>query len=170
MRNTLDLGSQMMRIPEESWISICGILSMVSLRSPGAACAIGQHESLLKEIIRGTLALGVSNDLNLKDDYDEYGEPNKNNDDVGGNGRNSVFAVNTRVALPALILLCGLARQSRVVASCEEPFASLMTTLIAILGMEAENEDERMVQFYSITLWRILLRYVIKQIYFYFFS
>lgn len=126
-------------LPDESWISICGILTMICTRSPGAACAIAQHKTILKEVIEGTLMMPTGDE----DDHE-----------------NSGFVVRTKVALPALILLCTLARQSRVVASCEQPFANVITVLQAILGMEAENDEERMVQFYALTLWRILLRLV----------
>ena len=131
-------------LKEENWISICGILTLLSLRSPGAACAIAQHNSILNFIVDGTLSMSAE---------EQYGC----GQDVQHPKNYSGFVVNTKIALPTLILLCTLARQSRT-AACAPPFANIMNTLQAILGMKAETNEEHVVQFYSITLWRILLR------------
>jgi len=124
------------QLPEEITSSICAILSMLSLRSPGAACAIAQHETLLPQLVNISLTPGAS-----------YGETKES------------FIVSPSVALSSLVLLCTLARQSRTVASQTEPFASIMTNLFAILGIPAENEMELAVQKSCLILWRILLRY-----------
>lgn len=39
-------------VPEEAWLASLGILSMVAQRSPGAATAMVQHKTLLKDIAR----------------------------------------------------------------------------------------------------------------------
>ena len=124
------------QLPEEIISSICAILSMLSLRSPGAACAIAQHKTLLPQLVNISLTPGAS-----------YGETKES------------FIVSPSIALSSLVLLCTLARQSRTVASQTEPFASIITNLFAILGIPAENEKELAVQKSCLILWRILLRY-----------
>ena len=131
------LGSE--SLPEEIVTSICSILSMLSLRSPGAACAIAQHQTILPQLVDMTLTPGAH--------FGQAGESKES------------FLVNPRAALPTLSLMCTLARQSRTVASQTEPFASIITTLHAILGISAETAEEHAVQKHCLLLWRILLRY-----------
>ena len=131
------LGSE--SLPEEIVTSICSILSMLSLRSPGAACAIAQHQTILPQLVDMTLTPGAH--------FGQAGESKES------------FLVNPRAALPTLSLMCTLARQSRTVASQTEPFASIITTLHAILGISAETVEELAVQKHCLLLWRILLRY-----------
>ena len=126
-------------VPGEIVTQICSILSMLSLRSPGAACAIAQHKTMLPDLVGMTLSPGAH--------FEQTGKSKES------------FLVNPRAALPTMILLCTLARQSRTIASQSEPFASIISTLHAILGIPAETEEELAVQKYCLLLWRTLLRY-----------
>ena len=126
-------------VPGEIVTQICSILSMLSLRSPGAACAIAQHKTMLPDLVEMTLTPGAH--------FEQTGKSKES------------FLVNPRAALPTMILLCTLARQSRTIASQSEPFASIISTLHAILGIPAETEEELAVQKYCLLLWRTLLRY-----------
>ena len=113
--------------------SICGILAMLSLRSQGAAGAIARHKSILPFLVSYCLSPKISSDSDALDD--------------------GIF--NSGVALPALSLLCHLARQSRDIAELEMPFQMIIPELLAILCVEAESE----IQSWSVILLRILLRY-----------
>ena len=132
-------GSETLGVLGEIVTPICSILSMLSLRSPGAACAIAQHKTMLPDLVEMTLTPGAH--------FEQTGKSKES------------FLVNPRAALPAMILLCTLARQSRTIASQSEPFASIITTLHAMLGIPAETEEELVVQKYCLLLWRTLLRY-----------
>lgn len=111
--------------------SICGILAMLSVRSPGAASAIACHKGILPFLISYCLSPEISSD--------EIGE--------------ELF--KTANVQPALILLCTLARQSRDVAELEIPFQMIIPELQAILCVEAESE----IQCWTVILLRILMRY-----------
>ena len=64
------------------------------------------------------------------------------------------------MALPTLLTLCALARQSRTAASTlTTTGSSVLSYLHYILAVEAEDSAERTVQRWIIVLWRILLRY-----------
>ena len=117
--------------------SICGILAMLAVRSPGAAGAIARHKGILPFLV--SYCLSPSNGITYND--------------------NSPGFFNTGAALPVLILLCHLARQSRDIAKLEMPFQTIMPDLQAILCLEAETEDESRIQLWSIILLRILMRY-----------
>ena len=131
-RIIVPVGGLVHLLPDEIVSTTCNILSMLSLRSPGAACAIAQHKDILPAIVTLALSPGSSE---------------------GG------FVVNTVIATPCLILLCTLARQSRSIASQTDIYASVVSYLHAILGMRAENEVELTTQKWSLVLWRELLRY-----------
>ena len=74
--------------PDNSIVSICSIMAMLSLRSPGAAVAIAQHKVILFTLSQ----LGLSP------------------------GSDEIFVVNAVVALPIIQFFCILSRQSRVCA------------------------------------------------------
>ncbi|KAL3807542.1 hypothetical protein ACHAXA_002581 [Cyclostephanos tholiformis] len=120
-------------ISAETIRSICGILAMLSLRSQGAAGAIARHKDILPFLVSYCLSPKISS---RSDDMED-----------------ELF--NSGVALPALSLLCHLARQSRDIAELEMPFQSIIPELLAILCVEAESE----IQSWSVILLRILLRY-----------
>lgn len=111
--------------------SICGILAMLSVRSPGAASAIACHKGILPFLISYCLSPEISSD-----EIDE-----------------GLF--KTTNVQPALILLCTLARQSRDIAELEIPFQMIIPELQAILCVEAESE----IQCWTVILLRILMRY-----------
>jgi len=128
----------------ESVTAICAILSMLSLRSPGAACAIAQHKSILPSLISLTLDPDGNNVLTSTDNLKDNGAHN--------------FVVNTNIATPTIRLLCTLCRQSRsVVASLWMNL--VMDHIIVILATAAESTDEWELQKWCVILWRTLLRY-----------
>ena len=124
-------------------ISICGILAMLSVRSQGAAGAIARHNGILPFLVSYCLSPKTTSD-----ECAHYVDK-KGSDDIN----DGLF--NTEVALPALILLCHLARQSRDIALLEMPFQMIIPELLAILCMEAESE----IQSWSVILLRVLIRY-----------
>lgn len=158
-------------IADEIWISICGILLFTSLRSPGAALAIGQHESLLSNICQETLAFNFQH----QDDNEAK--------------TGSSFIVNTKRALPILILLCTVSRQSsksfhlstssmiseskrmnrnifmklflteEQIQNDGEDISTLLAILSYPVSKENNHENERLVKYYSLVLIRILTRY-----------
>ena len=112
-------------------MAICGILAMIGQRSPGAATAIAHHPSLLDDL---TLLLWVKHDGSSR--YDPS------------------------LALPTIVLMCTLARQSRAAA---ESLANRMVEssfLLEVLASKQDNSaaDYRLHQ-WTIVLWRTLLRY-----------
>lgn len=113
-------------LPQEAIEAICGILAMVAQRSPGAASAIVQHPTLLRDLI------GV---VFPPDD--------------------SSPRCDAALGVPVVILLCTLARQSRVAAEgidCD-------TLLLRVLASKAHDDNEFRLQQWSLILWRTLLRY-----------
>ena len=112
--------------------SICGILAMLAVRSPGAALAIANHKGLLPFLAVHCFS--------------------PESDDNG-----TLF--DTQGVLPLLILLCTLARQSKDVASLEVPFDTILPHLQGILCLQTGNQDELQIQCWSIILLRTLLRY-----------
>ncbi|KAL7457943.1 hypothetical protein ACHAWC_009461 [Mediolabrus comicus] len=112
--------------------SICGILAMLAVRSPGAALAIANHKGLLPFLTVYCFS--------------------PKSDDNG-----TLF--DTQRVLPLLILLCTLARQSKDVASLEMPFDTILPHLQGILCLQTGNQDELQIQCWSIILLRTLLRY-----------
>lgn len=120
------LQTQPKELPDEAMVAAIGILSMIGQRSPGAASAIVQHKTLLADIIDTTLAPTVKG-----------------------------ACCNTAMALPTLILLGVLARQSRVAAEGID----IHEALLRILATEPVNEQVFLVQRHALILWRTLLRY-----------
>jgi hypothetical protein len=118
-------------VPDEAIVAICGILSMLSVRSVGAASAISQHSVILASL----LEIAV---LPPTDEGDSH---------YSG-------CLNARVALPAVIFMCTLARQSRMAASTL-PIDSILPP---ILAMSVETEEDHKLQKWSLILWRTLLR------------
>ena len=117
-------------LPDEAIVAICGILSMLSVRSIGTASAIAQHTTILASLLSITLS-------------------------PQANGEYRGF-FNTKVALPAIVFLCTLARQSRLGAAA----VPVDTILPPILAMSAETDEEHTLQRWSLILWRTVLRYV----------
>jgi hypothetical protein len=113
-------------LPAKALVSICGILAMIGQRSPGAASAIVQHPTLLSNLVERTCV------------------------PFDGESR-----CNPNVALPTILLLCTLARQSRVAALG----ISVDAVLLQILSRKAEHESEYRLQRWTVILWRTLLRY-----------
>ncbi len=112
--------------------SICGILAMLAVRSPGAALAIANHKGLLPFLTVYCFSPKSDDNSTLFD---------------------------TQSVLPLLILLCTLARQSKDVASLEVPFDTILPHLQGILCLQTGNQDELKIQCWSIILLRTLLRY-----------
>lgn len=129
-------------LSESSIRSICGILAMLTVRSPGAASAIARHKDILPFLI--SYCLSPSDDV-ISNECDPNNGTDEMNDDL----------FNAELAMPALMLLCQLARQSRDIAELEMPFQTIMPYLQAILSAEAESE----IQTWSLILLRILMRY-----------
>ena len=128
--------------------SICAILSMLSLRSPGAACAIAQHKD--------TLPLLISMTLEPLDGTREDDDNDVNADKECAIG--SDFIVNPDNALSTVRLICTLCRQSRTIATSNW-ISSVMNNVIIILSTSVEHKKEWRLQIWCIILWRTLLRY-----------
>ncbi len=120
------------RIQVATLQSICGILAMLAVRSPGAALAIANHKGLLPFLSMYCLS--------------------PRSDESG-----ALF--DTQNVLPFLILLCTLARQSIDVAGLEMPFDTIMPHLQGIMCLQTDKEDELEIQMWSLTLLRVLFRY-----------
>ena len=135
LKCTLKHGSLDATMPLETIIrNICGILTLLSVRSPGVAGAIAGHKDLLPLLISYCLS------------------PNTNNATPGA----SVFRVS--LALPALKLMCILAQQSKDIAKLE-PFTSIIPDLQAFLCLGSPNKEEVELQSWSLIMIRILIRY-----------
>lgn len=119
--------SQTPQLPREATVATCGILAMMSIRSPGAAAAIAQHETLLPSILRRSLM--PPDEASLMTDY-----------------------LNQYIAVPTMVLLCTMARQSRAVAAAI-PFDSIGPPILAM-----DSCYPTLIQ-WTLILWRILLRY-----------
>ena len=148
----------------ESLVSICGILSVMSQRSPGGACAIAQHQNILPSLM--SMALEPCDSLNLSsndklDNMSHISDSEKKEYGSQNEGLVNNFLVNTAEALPVVILLCTLSRQSRTVAQSPHVEAS-MHYVICILSAQAESTEECLLQRFCIILWRIRLRYALS--------
>jgi hypothetical protein len=113
-------------LPNEALIAICGILAMLGQRSPGAASAIVQHPTILGDLLELTLM--------PRDDSPHGG---------------------TTLALAAVILLCTLARQSRVTAAG----LNVDSILPRLLATKPTDMTEFKLQQWTLVLWRTFLRY-----------
>jgi hypothetical protein len=118
-------------LPDEAIVAICGILSMLSVRSVGAASAISQHSIILASVLKIAA---------LPPTYE--GDPQY------------LRCLNARVALPAVIFMCTLARQSRM-AAATLPIDSILPP---VLAMSVETEEDHKLQKWSLILWRTMLR------------
>jgi hypothetical protein len=116
-------------MPAEAWVAICGILSMVGQRSPGAASVIVQHETILPCLLNKMLE-------------HIHGE------DKGGD-------TSEKIPYAVLVLLGTLARQSRVAAEG----LPLEEILPPILSRSASCETIFATQQLALILWRTVLRY-----------
>jgi hypothetical protein len=135
--------------PEPELLSaICGMLSMLSIRSPGAACAIAQQANILPILISLSLTPGAH--------YQDVDTPEEDTSTT------TTFVVDPKRALPTFWLLCTLIRQSRTVAMEARIMESVLSShhIYSILGMEAQTDEEFEVHRWSLILWRSLLRYV----------
>jgi hypothetical protein len=130
------------RLPREALVAVCGIFAMISQRSPGAASAIVHHSTLLPQLLDRTLLqlVRLHQDDTIDDTVDE---------------KEAV-----QVALPAVVLLCTLARQSRVTAEKVTPLV-VDDVLPAILSKQPSSNKGEMgvLQDWLLILWRTLLRY-----------
>ena len=118
-------------LPDESILAICGILSMLSMRSIGAASVISNHPVILSSLLRIAA-------------FPPTGEPESQ---CSG-------CLNTRVALPIVVFMCTLARESRIVAAAL-PIDSILPP---VLAMSVETDDDLKLQKWSLILWRTMLR------------
>ena len=94
------------QLPRESIVAICGILAMLSIRSPGAAAAIAQHKTMIPQVLRRSLI--PPSEESLTTDY-----------------------LLPSVAIPSMILLCTIAGRSRTVAAAVH-FDSIVPPLLAM--------------------------------------
>ncbi|GKZ00060.1 hypothetical protein MPSEU_000959400 [Mayamaea pseudoterrestris] len=115
-------------LPSDAVRLICGILSMLAQRSPGAASAIVQHETLLLNI--KCLTLNLPNVADTSHNHSSLG-------------------------LSAMILLCTLARQSRVAAEGLD----VENIILRVLASEALDETQHQMQQRALILWRTMLQY-----------
>ena len=115
----------------ETVSSVCGILAMLSLRSPGAAVAISQHQDLLPSLISLTL------------------EPGMGKNETG-------FVVDASLAFPVIYLSCIICRQSKTAAKSLE---RMVERVAYITATDAVHHDEYRLQQWCMILWRTMLRY-----------
>ena len=123
--------NSIVQLPKEAFAAICGILAMMCHRSPGAASAIAQHETLTKDLLS----------LALQEDHEQ-----------------SSLVLEKSTFLPVVILFSTLARQSSVAAQAlEEPHAEdLMLKALALKPKDAVGAE---CQRWCLIFWRTLLRY-----------
>jgi hypothetical protein len=122
-------------IPVEASVAVCGLLTMIGQRSPGAATAIVKHETLLLKVVSG--AHQHAQEARM---FDSDSQERVTHDIV-------TFAT--------MRLLCILARQSRVAAQG----LSLEDILPPLLVTEASSDVEFRSQQLALILWRTVLRY-----------
>ncbi len=126
-------------ISSKAFTSICGIISLVGQRSPGAASAIMKHKTLTSLILKRTLQeiqRGRSENGKQITDETNYG--------------------SDEIVYSALRLFCILSRQSRVVAE-DLPLEDILPPLLAT-GL-ASSHQQFLVQKNALYLWRTTLRY-----------
>jgi hypothetical protein len=131
LADLLSSSGDSINLPDESILAICGILSMLSMRSIGAASIISQHPVILSSLLR-IAALPPTDEVDSQ---------------YSG-------CLNTRVALPVVIFMCTLARQSRMVAAAL-PIDSILPP---VLALSVETEADHKLQKWSLILWRTMLR------------
>ena len=131
LADLLSSSGDSINLPDESILAICGILSMLSMRSIGAASVISQHPVILSSLLR-IAALPPTDEVDSQ---------------YSG-------CLNTRVALPVVIFMCTLARQSRMVAAAL-PIDSILPP---VLALSVETEADHKLQKWSLILWRTMLR------------
>lgn len=131
----LEHQQHMAGIPTKAFTAICGIISMVGQRSPGAASAIVQHKTLtsllLKRMLEQIQQGRSENEIESKNSGDE-------------------------IIFSTIRLFCILSRQSRVVAKVL-PLEDILPPLLAT-GLASSYQQFR-VQQHALYLWRTMLRY-----------
>jgi hypothetical protein len=131
----LEHQQHMTSIPVEALVAICGIVSMVGQRSPGAASAIVQHKTLTSQLLKRMME-------QIQQGRSESGENSNNN--------------NGRIIHATMRLFCILSRQSRVAAE-GLPLEEILAPLLAV-GPASSYEEFRTQQ-QALVLWRTMLRY-----------
>ena len=131
----LEHQQHMAGIPTKAFIAICGIISMVGQRSPGAASAIVQHKTLTSLLLKRML------------ERIQQGR-SENEIEIKNSGDGIIFST--------IRLLCILSRQSRVVAKVL-PLEDILPPLLAT-GLASSYQQFR-VQQHALFLWRTMLRY-----------
>ena len=126
-------------LPRNAIVAICGILTAISLRSPGAASAIAQHSTLLPALYRQTV-------LPLNTNF---------------------MDPTTTVAM--LQMLQQMARQSRTAVQTipfdkfGPALLGMKYSSSSANEEKEENEENHNIHRQVLILWRILLRYVLKR-------
>mmetsp|Transcript_21093 Transcript_21093/g.23613 ORF Transcript_21093/g.23613 Transcript_21093/m.23613 type:complete len:1291 (+) Transcript_21093:89-3961(+) len=131
----LEHQQHMTDIPAEALVAICGIVSMVGQRSPGAASAIVQHKTLTSQLLKRMLE-------QIQQGRKDNGDNNKDNNDG--------------IIHATLRLFCILSRQSRVAAE-GLPLEEILAPLLAV-GRASSYKAFRTQQL-ALVLWRTMLRY-----------
>jgi RPAP1-like, N-terminal len=122
-------------MPVEAWVAVCGLLSMVAQRSPGAASAIVNHGTLISRLLN---------------------RAQRHTRDGGNSGsRTNEKTDGDILAYAAVRLFCILARQSRVAAQ-GLPLEDMLPPLLAT---KASSDVEFRSQQLGLVLWRTSLRY-----------
>jgi len=137
-------------IPAEALIAICGIVSMVGQRSPGAASAIVQHKSLISLLLNRMLERvqqGWSSEKTRhQQETNSINVSDSDGDEHKGNG----------IVLATMRLFCIVSRQSRVAAE-GLPLEDILPPLMAA-GLASSYPQFR-IQQHALFLWRTVLRY-----------
>lgn len=131
----LEHQQHMSGIPTKAFTAICGIISMVGQRSPGAASAIVQHKTLTSLLLKRMLEQIQQ-----------------------GRSENEIESTNSGdgIVFSTIRLFCILSRQSRVVAKVL-PLEDILPPLLAT-GLASSYQQFR-VQQHALFLWRTMLRY-----------
>jgi len=126
-------------ISSKAFTSICGIISLVGQRSPGAASAIMKHKTLTSLILKRMLQ-------EIQSGRSENGKQFTDETNYGSD----------EIVFSGLRLFCILSRQSRVVAE-DLPLEDMLPPLLAT-GL-ASSHQQFLVQRHALYLWRTTLRY-----------
>lgn len=127
-------------LPEEAWVASCGILCMLSQRSPGAASAIVHHNTLLPRVLDRCLTRHA---LERQQEHHKM----------------DARSLLEQVAFASMQLLVTLARQSRVTAKAIVPHLEEILPPLLLPSNRTLSSLELRLQKMAIVLWRSLLRY-----------
>ena len=157
-------------LPEEAWIAICGIVSMVGQRSPGAASAIVQHKTLTSQLLKRMLEEIQQRRQQQQQQPQPQQHEEQKQEQIENNNTDSNKHPRMGLVHATMRMFCILARQSRSVAEClpmEEMLPPLLVIGDGIIRRREDSspssccrdEEEFRIQQLGLVLWRTMLRY-----------